>query len=262
MPMWKKLVFRMEGYSSYTYGRDFFDALYKRARPLEALCLEMQAYVIGDHVDGLLSLASNLRELYILGDRFLDAQEIVKTDWACTGLEVFACRIRNIPRFDITRPIGSNLDRKRVQENQDGLLEESIELQREVYSKLARFTRLRELRLGFPVNSKTSYYKNRRGDKEKYRQYDCLAMTLESGLDLLRGIKDLRTVGLEDMEVYIHGDKEQTWFAEHWPHATIEYEDYSTNLDAISESSDSNDSDFDSDFDSNREVEVDNEDGE
>ncbi|KAF9152778.1 hypothetical protein BG015_004733 [Linnemannia schmuckeri] len=223
---WKKLVFRMEGYRSYTYGRDFFGALYKHARTLEVLRLEMRAYVMGDRVDRLMLLAPNLKELYILGDYmdgnggYLDARELVKADWVCTDLEVFACRIRNIPRFDITRPIGRDFGRERVQQNQDGTLEESIELQRQVYSKLARFTRLRELQLGFPVNSRTSYYKHRR-DEEKYRQYDCLAMTLESGLDLLRGLKDLSTVGLEDMEVYIHDDKKQTWFAEHWPHATF-----------------------------------------
>ncbi|KAF9120644.1 hypothetical protein BGW39_011203 [Mortierella sp. 14UC] len=88
-----------------------------------------------------------------------------------------------------------------------------------------RLIKLRELRLGLPVDP-ICYPDYQHGDREIYRQYDCLAMTLDSGLDLLRDLKELQIVGLEDMEVYIDGDKEQTWFAEHWPHATIGYEDY------------------------------------
>ncbi|KAG0368595.1 hypothetical protein BGX24_002763, partial [Mortierella sp. AD032] len=90
---------------------------------------------------------------------------------------------------------------------------------------LGRLTKLRELRLGLSVDP-TRYPNYQRGDREIYRQYDCLAMTLDSGLDLLKGLKELRVVGLEDMEVYIDGDGEQSWFAEHWPLAKIGYEDY------------------------------------
>lgn len=54
-----------------------------------------------------------------------------------------------------------------------------------------------------------------------YKLYDCLAMILDSGLGLLRGLKNLRIVGLEDMEIYIDGDSERSWFAENWPDAKI-----------------------------------------
>lgn len=142
--------------------------------------------------------------------------------WVCSELEVFECQIGIIPRPDITRNI---LDGPASGHACDGTTQESIDLQRKVYAKLAQLTKLRELTLGFPIHTK---YKYKHGDKEYYRQYDCLVMTLESGLDLLKRLKELRVVGLEDMEVYGDGEKEQSWFAEHWPHATIGVTDYST----------------------------------
>ncbi|KAF9142672.1 hypothetical protein BGX30_002420 [Mortierella sp. GBA39] len=257
---WKKLVFCMNGYagSNSIYNKKFFNFLDKHAPTLEVFRLAWLSFADGNCVNRLLSMAPNLRELYILSDRqemeggVLDAREIARTDWVCTGLEVFVCRIGNIPRPDITRHVSYSLSRERVK---SGTLEESIEIQRQVYSRLARFTRLRELRLGFPVNSRASYFERRRGDKGRYRQYNCLAMTMESGLDLLKDLKELRSVGLQDMEIYIDGDKEQAWFAENWPKATIEYEDYQTDSDATTVSRDSDDpyTDTDSDEDSDGE---------
>lgn len=100
-----------------------------------------------------------------------------------------------------------------------GTFQESVDLQRRVYSKLAGLTKLRELRLGYHIGTFCSYHDVTQ--KILWRQYDCLAMTVLSGLDLLKGLKGLRAVGLEDMEVYVEGDREESWFAEHWPHAII-----------------------------------------
>lgn len=261
---WRKLVFCMNGYagSNSVYDKNFFNLLNRHAPTLEVFRLAWRSFANGYCVNRLLSMALNLREIYILSDRkdmeggVLDAREIARTDWVCTGLEIFVCRIGNIPRPDITRYIGGSLSRERVK---SGTLEESIELQRQVYSRLARFTRLRELRLGFPVNSRSSYYKHRRGDKEKYRQHSCLAMTVESGLDLLKDLKDLRIVGLQDMEIYIDGDKEQTWFAENWPNATIGYEGYHTDSDATTVSRDTDDPYTDTDSEEDNDSEEDDE---
>ncbi|KAG0270998.1 hypothetical protein BGZ95_001268 [Linnemannia exigua] len=49
------------------------------------------------------------------------------------------------------------------------------------------------------------------------RQFDCLAMTLDSGLDQLKGLRNLRTVELKDMEVHIGKPLEQKWVADNWP---------------------------------------------
>lgn len=263
---WKKLVFCMNGYagSNTIYNTPFFNLLSRHIPTLEVLHLTKRCFADGYNVNRFLSMAPNLRELYIVSDRkrleggVLNARVIAKTDWVCTGLEVFVCRIGNIPRPDITRYIGKT---RFGAHSKRGTLEESIELQHQVYSRLARFTRLRELRLGFPVNSRSSYQKHRRGDKEIYRQYGCLAMTVESGLDLLKDLKELRIVGLQDMEIYIDGDKEQTWFSENWPNATVEYEDYHTDSDATTVSRDTDDpytdtaSEEDSDGEKDDEVE-------
>jgi hypothetical protein len=40
-------------------------------------------------------------------------------------------------------------------------------------------------------------------------------------LDLLKGLKHLQIVGLDDMEIYIDGDSGHCWFAETWRHAKI-----------------------------------------
>lgn len=99
----------------------------------------------------------------------------------------------------------------------------SVELQRQVYRQLGRLTKLRELTLGFSIDATDPFSL---ADKEYNRQYDCLAMTLESGLDLLKDLKDLRMVGLEEMEVYSDGDKEQVWFAKNWPRARVSTTDF------------------------------------
>ncbi|KAG0292994.1 hypothetical protein BGZ96_003450 [Linnemannia gamsii] len=153
---------------------------------------------------------------------YLDAQRIVELwddggveDWVCSELEVFECQIGIIQRPDIT---GNILGVPTS--------DQSIDLQRKVYAKLAQLTKLRELTSGFPTDTTLNMY-----ERVCYRQYDCLAMTLESGLDLLKGLKELRVVELEDMEVYISGEKEQSWFAEHWPLATIRVTDYTMDRD-------------------------------
>lgn len=81
--------------------------------------------------------------------------------------------------------------------------------------------------MGFLIDTEAPDYQ--RGYKEYWQQYSCLAMNLDSGLDLLKGLKELkelRVVGLEDMEVYVEGEKEVSWFVEHWPNATIGVSDY------------------------------------
>ena len=51
---------------------------------------------------------------------------------------------------------------------------------------------------------------------EEDRLYECLAMTLDSGLDLLRDLNKLERVGLQDMEVYV-GEMEREWMEANWP---------------------------------------------
>ncbi|KAG0372602.1 hypothetical protein BGX24_012817, partial [Mortierella sp. AD032] len=63
-------------------------------------------------------------------------------------------------------------------------------------------------------------------DRRRYNDHqsrNCLAMSLEGGLDLLHGLKELRKVGLVDMDVNIGNPAEQEWVKANWPHATIQF---------------------------------------
>ncbi|OAQ23049.1 hypothetical protein K457DRAFT_25424 [Linnemannia elongata AG-77] len=205
----------------FDFGFESFNALLSHVSTLEVLRLNGKSFITSEQIDELLSCAPRLKELYLFGGNCkaevncLDARDVAKSAWVCSNLEVFACQIRNIPRPDITRDIAGRAARVHIDEH-DTPLHESVELQRQVYKQLGRLTKLRELSLGFPVD--TAFTPS---EKDFHRQYDCLAMTLESGLDLLKDLKDLRVVGLEDMEVYSDGDREQDWFAKNWPRARV-----------------------------------------
>ncbi|KAK3848409.1 MAG: hypothetical protein J3R72DRAFT_500160 [Linnemannia gamsii] len=221
----------------YKFVPGFFDALIEHAAPtLEVLRFEGVLTISGNDINRTLCSAPNLKELRFAHDGIyganscIKAQDIVNSEWVCNDLEVFAWPIGAIPRPDITRALYGGRN------HGGGTLQESINLQRRVYAKLARLTKLRELSLGMPLTMDKPWVIDDVeiyvGSTEDYRQCDGLAMTLDSGLDLLRDLKNLRIVGLTDMEVYIDGDKEQTWVAEHWPNATIEFIGYERDSDS------------------------------
>lgn len=225
---WKRLVLRSvkkELFPHVEFESKSLDALLAHIGPtLETVRFDTDSSISGSQIHQLLCSAPKLKQAYFSGDHqsmeggWMDAREIVDSEWACLDLEVFGCRIGNIPRPEITRAISG-----RIAKFKYGSHLESVTLQRQIYSKLARFTKLRELRLGYEIDTTPSDYLP--GDKEYWRQYSCLAMTLESGLDLLQGLKELKVVGLEDMEVYI-GEEERNWFKEHWPNASIQVAGY------------------------------------
>ncbi|KAF9541832.1 hypothetical protein EC957_002667 [Mortierella hygrophila] len=229
MDGWKRIVFRkVKGcFGLLEFDQYPFEEFLRLAAPtLEVFRTYDLSLISMLQVHELLCTAPNLKELYISGgadntpDNWLDSTDIEVSDWVCSNLEVFGCRIGGIPRPDITRDIEGKPASEYVLE---GTIQNSIDHQRQLYSSLALFTKLRELTLGFPLDPLGT--RDDKRYKEHYQQYDCLAMTLDSGLDLLKGLKDLRVVGLVDMEIYIEGEKEQAWFAENWPHATIRTED-------------------------------------
>ncbi|KAG0378597.1 hypothetical protein BGX24_003393 [Mortierella sp. AD032] len=202
------------------------DALVKHARTLEVIRLGNSIVCGGENIDRLLRSCPNLKELGIMGHfkavhgGGLDARAIKDSEWVCKNLEVFECPIRNIPRLDIAREV--DILKHTRAPIKEGTLQESIDLQHQIYAKLAQFTKLRELTLSLPLPRQgTLMYHNslRRG----FRQYDCLAMTLKSGLGLLKDLKDLKVVRLEGMEVYVDGDEEQSWVKEQWPKARISW---------------------------------------
>ncbi|KAK3807953.1 MAG: hypothetical protein J3R72DRAFT_428464 [Linnemannia gamsii] len=141
-------------------------------------------------------------------------------------VEVFGCPIGGIPRPDIDLEIHDGPVSELILK---GRHRKSLTLHRRVYSQLARLTNPRELRMGIPYDTEGDLY--HWYDKESDRQYDCLAMSLESGLDLLRGRKSLQVVALQDMEVGIYEKGETKWVAQHWPKAKVAITDPGTDRD-------------------------------
>ncbi|KAK3848346.1 MAG: hypothetical protein J3R72DRAFT_428838 [Linnemannia gamsii] len=200
-----------------SFGSGSSDALLKHASTLEIIRMESAPCFESQDIQQLLCSAPNLKEFYLFGlerrpenvDGCLDAQDIVESEWVCTELEVFGCEIGNIPRHDITHDIAGRPSKEFIR---DGSRQESIELHRGVYAQLGRLTKLRELTLGIALSPDLD------DDMwEHERLYDCLAMTLESGLDLMKGLSELEVVRLDAMEVYIDRDEERAWVKKQWP---------------------------------------------
>ncbi|KAF9120417.1 hypothetical protein BGW39_011390 [Mortierella sp. 14UC] len=210
----------------FDFGKVAVDAVVAHAATLEVLRIE------GKHVGGgfngsidrLMRSLPNLKELNFATNRLefgtggMDATRISKSTsgWVCNNLEVLGFQIYKVPRPDITRTIA---DCPASDYTILGTTEESLSLQRQVYSKLGKLTKLRELRLGY--KGRLPSFNHGRIKRDYVRQFDCLAMTLESGLDLLKDLKELRVVELYHMEVGINNDAEKEWVARNWPHATV-----------------------------------------
>lgn len=150
----------------------------------------------------------------------LQAADVVGENWACTGLESFCCLIRGVPRWDLNYIFTDKTSRVLML---NGSPQESIDLQRQVYTQLGRLVHLHELCLGVYTHGNHSW--NDRHHIPEFLQQDCLSMTLESGMALLHGLKNLRTVDLVHMIVGF-GDEERQWVEEFWPEATVMSDDF------------------------------------
>ncbi|KAF9096557.1 hypothetical protein BGX23_010968 [Mortierella sp. AD031] len=146
--------------------------------------------------------------------------------WSCEStLRVFRARISGIPREDITQTfLGNSLQEGMVvEETYPG---QSQELQRRVYERLARLIRLERLELGHEDRVPGGYNNSMVVDMEAvaaynwHHQYDCLNMSLGSGLDFLGGLKQLRMLSVLRMATSI-GVEEVLWMAESWPRLEI-----------------------------------------
>ncbi|KAG0377201.1 hypothetical protein BGX24_006532 [Mortierella sp. AD032] len=181
----------------------------------------------------------------------ISAKDLVQEEWVCTELETFHCAITGIPRPDVkTRKNGRPL-KGSLHEGES--MEESFRVQRPVYQQLGRLTKLRELVLGYRSNdadesvggfvtdedrwweqgiTEALYYRDR-GDKgdddddideEEEKEYDVrtgllydtMAMSLESGLELLTGLSELTWLSLEGTSHRVK-DAERRWMKQQWP---------------------------------------------
>ncbi|KAF9349325.1 hypothetical protein BGX34_001857 [Mortierella sp. NVP85] len=120
-------------------------------------------------------------------------------------------KISDIPRPDVTHDRNGEKRRSSVNESYPG---EGQKIQRQVYERLSNFVLLEVLWLG-----SNSYYcqsADLHHKKVADHQYECLEMSLESGLDQLEGMKRMKILNVSLMETRI-GQKEAQWMAEHWP---------------------------------------------
>lgn len=213
----------------YEIGDRSVEALLKHAATLEVVRVQGD-YVCGwERIDRLLCSLPKLKEIDFefncLTNRggWLEAGKVVDSDWVCLDLEVFGCTIRGIPRPDIARTLTAN-DQIIPSKLRNGTSQESLGLQRRMYTKLARFTKLRELRLSSLVDECSDEYRNI--NKKYVWQYDCLSMTLESGLDALKDLQDLRVVALWYLENGISNAEETEWVQRNWPQVEIRFEKF------------------------------------
>ncbi|KAF9361231.1 hypothetical protein BGX34_007261 [Mortierella sp. NVP85] len=132
--------------------------------------------------------------------------------WPCEyTLTDLRIKISGIPRPDVTLDHKGRRRRPLAEESYRG---EGRMIQHRVYQRLARFVNLEVLWLG--SNSYYFEYSSTRLKKIPKRQYECLEMSLESGLDELEGLKRLRVLNISLMATRV-GQKEAIWMAEQWP---------------------------------------------
>jgi hypothetical protein len=116
--------------------------------------------------------------------------------WACEA----SLKYLQVTIVDIPRP---GLRNSLIVETYPG---QGREIQNQVYDRLARLINLETLWLG-----NQEYYET---------QYDCLEMSLESGLHKLSGLKSLKELGITGMKTRI-GVREVRWMVEQWPRVRV-----------------------------------------
>ncbi|KAF9098282.1 hypothetical protein BGX23_006515 [Mortierella sp. AD031] len=190
-------------------------ALLQHTSTIENLFLEHCAGFASKNIQRFLCSATRLRRFSILSsgtNKTMDAKLSVwdlvvrgAEEWACRSLETFHCLITNVPRPDVPFRLFAVPDPENEEQHQLDL-EESYKVQRKVYSRLAQLTRLRELVLG---NTESTSFLD---GSPKY-----LSMSLESGLDLLAGLKELQIVDCDKGVTCFWNLPEQEWVQDHWP---------------------------------------------
>ncbi|KAF9188287.1 hypothetical protein BGZ51_000681 [Haplosporangium sp. Z 767] len=228
---WKSLIMPMRQEFD-SFGPLSTAALLKHCHSLEDLCLNGCESIPSDALQNILCSAPNLKRFIAMpmyagmpGGLELKAQDMIRSEWACTGLETLRFIISDIPRPDIGAKTNGN---PLVGPLHSGTMEKSRAIQREVYKQLGRLTKLRELGLGQPYEMDGQWSRMMENENEdEYcddtdtqlgRQYECLDFTLASGLDELKNLKQLTEIGLQGMAVgFFDGPAEQEWAKKHWP---------------------------------------------
>ncbi|KAF9331667.1 hypothetical protein BG006_005475 [Podila minutissima] len=132
------------------------------------------------------------------GTPILDGVDMLRAPWATKSLEVFACAIK-VKLPDAFVPVPSNQNRAWRRPSD----ERCRALQRLVYQHLGKQKQLKHLQLGHdPLVFDRLWY--------------CLEMALASGLNELKEVKKMKTLGVRGMNHNI-GIAELKWMNKNWP---------------------------------------------
>ncbi|KAG0368886.1 hypothetical protein BGX24_002660, partial [Mortierella sp. AD032] len=164
----------------------------------------------------------NIKVAYFLPEDFIDLDPITNTlrPWACEStLRLFSAKIGNIPRPDVTlthdgHPRTEDAGGFAVEVLQEAYSGQSQELQTRIYERLSRVSRLESLVLGH--DDRDVGWEGIAVYGDGGFQYDCMAFSLESGLQALESLKDLRELNVFRMATAIGVDEIQ-WMTRAWP---------------------------------------------
>ncbi|KAK5827669.1 hypothetical protein F5H01DRAFT_332042 [Linnemannia elongata] len=199
------------GREGYKIGDKTVEALIKHAATLEVVRFGGDYVCSGQQIDRLLCSLPKLKEIYFEFNclnnygGWLEAKKILDSDWVCLDLEVLYCEIKGIPRTTFPPTLI-------ILRNVNGTNQESIDLQRRVIH----------------VSSQLDEWINeyRKISKRRVWQYDCLPMTLESGLDVLKDLQNLRVVELWYLDNGIYNAEEKEWVQKNWPKVEIGFKKF------------------------------------
>ncbi|KAF9191003.1 hypothetical protein BGZ51_003427 [Haplosporangium sp. Z 767] len=187
-------------------------------------------------VDDLLAGCPTLRVIDMI-EGYILADDLARQTWVCQGLEMFRCRIVGIERldgaeqeiYDRVTALGYSAGLSEVEEAIVNKFQRGRMQQRQVYDRLASFPNLKTLDLGYENRNPWAYKGDGWYEKngEDFIRYggpisDTMELSLESGLDRLGALKDLKMFGFEAVNHRI-GEKELKWMANSWPRLELMY---------------------------------------
>jgi len=228
---WRTLSFH-----SMPFTLPMLDTVLGCAATLENLLVDTLPSLSSKDIQRLLCSAPKLKRLSLLPDEkslyktpaCLDAEDMMRSKWACCDtLESLKLAIRKVPRPDLVKRTNS---RPFTETEKDAHRRNFPTIsERTVYDQLSKLKSLRELVLGVEekanVRNHEHYNMERIVEGEYYDrnhsqyklQYDCLGMSLETGMDMLKDLKEMRCLGVDKMAVNFDRAEEQAWVKVNWP---------------------------------------------
>lgn len=196
-------------------------ALLQHVSTLEELSVVQSYDTMG--IIRVLKSCLRLRKLVTVDDEYhnnspftvMDASALIDWDpqaeamrsWPCKAtLETLALKI-NVPHQGTPANGGQIVDDP----------QHVLATQQRVCERLGDFTNLRILRLGHEAQVNQLLRKGWLRDFTVPKQGECLSLTLETGLEMLGGMKTLEEFHIPNMDHHVTEEQEVEWMVEHWP---------------------------------------------